>query len=446
MIVSQPTLAAFIHQCSIDVNGPLYSILAALCVPLFGVSDQGLRILPCALGIAAPLLAFTPRRLIDWPARAVWCALLACWIPGLSFSQEARPYTLTFALGVANTISFAGLMNAPCRRAAWAWTVTSALFVLSHYFVALIVMAQSIAFVTIFRKRALATWPAALAFSPILAALALQFHSLAHFSTKGTSWIRLLDWTGVYSDIGFLFGLPVLALTTALWLAGAVALRRPSLADRPPVTTGAWLAAACAGGAVLAAFVIGLIRPVLVDRYLTGYTPGILLGLALIATRYARGWAIAAPALVAPFAVMAGVWAASPHPTENRFSWENAANTLMAWRINRLVFLWDTPMGGERTSFQGVGGFFFARAGRAIPVDPVILASGQDPNPVIVAQARPAGTGVLWVFDRMIGGTAALTHPPMLEAYDAGLRCQDFGDDRVGIVACHQTRSARHAS
>jgi hypothetical protein len=446
MIVTQPTVAGFIHQCSSDVNGPLYSILAALCAPLFGVSDRGLRVLPCALGIAAPLLALTPHRHFDWPARAVWCALLACWIPGLMFSQEARPYTLTFALGAANAIAFAGLMNAPSRRSAWAWTVASALFVLSHYFVALIVALQLLVFASIFRMRALQTWPAALAFAPVPVALAVQSQSLAHFSTKGTSWIRLLDWTGVYSDIGFLFGLPVLALTTALWFTATVALRRPSLADRPPVATGAWLAAGCAGGAVLAAFVIGLVRPVLVDRYLTGYAPGVLLGLALVATHYARGWAIAAPALVAPFAVMAGVWAVSPHPTENRFSWEKAADALMAWRVDRVVFLWDTPLGGGRTSLQGVGGFFFARAGRPIPVDPVILARGQDPNPVLAALARPPGSGVLWVFDRMIDGTAALAHPPRLESYDVGLSCQDFGDDRFGIIACHQTRPGRRAS
>jgi hypothetical protein len=446
MIVSQPTLAGFIHQCSIDVNGPLYSILAALCAPVLGISDHGLRVLPCAFGIVAPLVALTPQRSIDWPTRAVWSALLACWIPGLLFSQEARPYTLTLALGVANTIAFAGLMDAPGRRAAWAWAIISALFVLSHYFVALIVSVQLLAFVAIFRKRAVATWPALLAFSPVLAALSMQADGLAHFSTKATSWIRLLDWTGVYSDIAFLFGLPVLALTTILWFAATIVLRRPSTADQPRVATGPWLAAGCAVGSALAALGIGFIRPVLVDRYLTGYAPGVLLSLALAATRYGRGWAISAPALVAPFAVMAGVWAASPHPTENRFSWEKAASALMAWRVDRLVFLWDTPLGGERTSIQGVGGFFFARSGRAIPVDPVILTSGQDPNPVIVARARPPGSGVLWIYDRMITGTAALEHPPRLGSYHSGLRCQDFGDKRFGILACRQTRPNEHPS
>jgi hypothetical protein len=206
------------------------------------------------------------------------------------------------------------------------------------------------------------------------------------------------------------------------------------------------VAASCAAGAILAAFIVGMMRPVFVDRYLTGYVPGLLLGLALIAARYARAWTLAIPAVVAPYAAMAVVWAISDHAGENRFSWEKAADFLMAEHIDRLVFLWDTPLGGERMSLQGLGGFFFARDGHAIPIDPLVLSKEQNPNPALVERARLDGTGILWIFDRKIRGTAALAYPPRLQLLDPGLQCRDFGDKRFGIVACRQAGSIRHAA
>lgn len=444
VIVTQQSLAGFIHRCAADVNGPLYSVLAALWALGFGVSDRALRSLPAIFGVLVPLAALAPLGRLDRKTRLVWSALLACWIPGLLFSAEARPYTLTLLLGVANSIAFARLMDLPGRPAAWAWASLSSLFMLAHYFVAPIVALQAVVYLAVHRRRALATWDAALAFLPVPAVLASQIPSLLAFSTPRTSWIRPVDSDIALSGVVFLFGVPILAATTAAWLAisSVIAIRTsadPAMSKEP---TGAWIAAGCVAAAVVAALVVGVFRPVFVDRYLTGYVPGVMLGLALTARRYGRKWALSAPALVAPFAVVAALWAVRPHGDENQFSWEGASDSLAREHVTRLAFLWDTPMGADPDSIRGLGRFFFWRAGHRIPVDPVILSPGQDPNLVLSRLSTAPGSGIIWVFDKNIPGTASLRFPPRLTELNPRLECRDLGGDRFGIITCHTTDRA----
>jgi len=440
MIVMQPTLADFVHECASEVNGPLYNMLAYAWAHVSGVSNQALRALPAVFGIAAPLIALGPRSLMDRGTKFTWCALIACWAPGIWQSHEARPYTLILALGVANTVAFANLLRTPTLRAAWLWTGLSALLVLSHYFGGVLVAIQGLTFLVVRKRRALATWPAAIAFLPVLATIGIQARNLLAFSTPGTGWIvTLTPWDAVY-DVCFFFGVPLAAIATLVWLAAAAVLRLAARRFRrqpgDAAETELWLTAACSLAAATAVIAIAFFRPILVDRYLTPYVPGILLGLTLCARRLALRWPLEALVLVAIFAISTAQWAMKRPLSENVFGWEAASSWLMTDHPRHVVFLWDNPMNRRRGAAPGLGGFFFARAGVPVSVDSIPVPEGRDPNPQLIAHAAPPGSVILWIYDLGVRGTAARTFPPRIQQLDPRWNCRNFGVGSLGVLAC----------
>jgi uncharacterized membrane protein len=305
MLMIQPTLAGFIRQCTYDINAPLYYVLARIWAAFTGVSDHALRSLPAALGIVALLIALIPRNLIDRATRFTWCALLACWIPGILFSQEARWYTLALALGVANAVAFVAVLRNPTRRTAWVWTTVSSLLILTHYYGAILLAFQGLVYLLIHKRRAFATWPAALAFLPAAAAIAVHAGRLVQFASPGTSWIPLLQPADIYWKAAFFFGNTGAIFIALLWLAMALLLRllSGSLRDTFRIETSdrVWVASACSLAAIALALSIGIFAPVYVDRYLTAFVPGVMLGLAKFANRFERGSRFSAAVLVGLF-------------------------------------------------------------------------------------------------------------------------------------------------
>ena len=444
MLVIQPTLAGFVRQCAYDINAPLYYVLARIWAVFAGVSDHALRSLPAALGIVAPLIALIPRNLIDRATRFTWCALLACWIPGILFSQEARWYTLDLALGVANAVAFVAVLQGPTRRAAWVWTTVSSLLILAHYYGAILLAFQGLAYLIIHKRRAVATWPAALAFLPAAAAIAVHAHRLIAFTTPGTAWIPLLRWpTDLYWKAIFFFGNAGLIFIVLLWLAVTVLLRllSGSLRDMFRIETAdrVWIASACSLAAVALAFGVGFFAPVYVDRYLTAFVPGLMLGLAKFANRFERDSRFSAAVLAGLFFAYTIGWMIWLRPMRDihDFNFETASNALIPTRPTRLVFVWDGPMRPEPSQLAALGGFFFDRAGLKTPVDVVVLRkAGEDPNPVLLARASPPGSAILWISDRGVRGTAANRYPPAIGKIDPAWQCRNFGDWQYRVIGC----------
>jgi hypothetical protein len=406
-----------------------------------------------ALGIAAPLIALLPRKLIDRATRFTWCALLACWIPGILFSQEARWYTLAFALGVANTVAFVAVLRNPTRRTAWVWTTISSLLILAHYYGVILLAFQGLVYLLIHKRRAFATWPAALAFLPAAAAIAVHAHRLIVFTTPGKAWIPLLRWpTDLYWKAAFFLGNTGLIFVVLLWLATALLLRllSGSLRDMFRIETGdrVWIASACSLAAVALAFGVGFFAPVYVDRYLTAFVPGLMLGLAKFANRFERGSRSSATVLVALFFAYTFGWMIWLRPTRDihDYNFETASNALITTRPTRLVFLWDNPMRPEPSQLAALGGFFFNRAGLKPPVDVVVLAKGQDPNRVLLARASPPGSAILWLSDRGVRGTAANRYRPAIGALDPAWQCRNFGDWQYRIIGCSRDPTWRAAA
>lgn len=449
MLAMQPSWSEFVRQCTYDISAPLYYLLARLWAEVGGLSDHAMRLLPAAIGAAAPLIPLIAGRGLGRPTRLVWCVLLACWTPGLIFSQEARCYTLVLALGVGNTLAFVAWLENPDRLAAWRWAAISSLLILAHYFGGLMVALQGLIAVAVLRGRAVRHWPAALAFAPAVASVAVHAHRLITFTTPGTAWIPLVRPWGILDNAVFVAG----GLGILLWLVilGVAMLFRGrqarGAARREPAWTAPALAAWAAATAAVIAVASGFIAPVFVERYLTAFVPGVLLGLTIIGVHASRRWPTAGGALALTMFAQALCWAIGPRPWHDvhtyNFEWASAA--LMRTHPSRLVFLWDNPMRPEPRQLAALGGFFFARAGQAVPVDPVVISSGQDPNRVLPARASTPGSVILWISDLGVRGTAAIRFRPAIARRDPQWLCRNFGDLQYRVMACAKDPATKAA-
>jgi len=450
MIAGQSSLAGLIRECQRDVNGPLAYVIAWLWAPISGLSNGALRAPSILFACTAPLLALAPYRLANRTVRFSWAVLLACWMPGLIFAEQARCYALVLCLATANAVTYARLLRRPSLAAAFVWTSVSAIFILSHYVAGLLVACQGVAYLAIHRGKAVKTWPAALIFAPALACMGFQAASLMGYARPGAAVLPPMAMSDLIPTAGLIFGGSIAWPFVALWATvGLMAARRSPIgltsesAD-DGLRALVWTAttALVAAGICLA---IGLARPIVSPRFMTIFVPGALLGLALMADRFKRVWRGAPAALgVGAFALVV-IFAAvnlfvSPPSAGATFSFEPAAQALMADHPRRLVFFWDNPTsaGGNGDQLEEVGGFLFKRAGHAIPVDVVTWSKGADPNRLLLSRAHAPGDTILWIYDRRVSGTLGVTHPPMIDQRAPAWVCKDFGDNSVGIVACHR--------
>lgn len=431
MIASRPTAPALFHELHQDVNGPLYYLVAWAAAPVTGLSNAGLRVPAAIFGSLAPLLCLT---LPDQRTGRLWCAISALWVAGLVYSEEARCFTLLWALSTAATVVFVRLLSRPDRGTACLWVGLASLAVLTHYFAAFLFVAQ--AAVLIYRQRAsaLRLWPAAAFAAPALAWLAFHAPRIAEFGSIGDSWYpRLSFWTAVNLSRE-LAGSDILAAMVLL-LALVLPWRRagaPAPGTSPEHDAG--LAAALGLALVL---LVDALHPSLTARYLFALAPGLLLWLCVLALRPDREIRMAPMLLIGAFAVSAALWAATrPTPLSRNFSWEEPSAWIMERHPSRLVFLWDNPSTPIiwPESMAAAGGFFFERAGRALPVRAETMP-GADPNETL--RRLPPDVAILWVYDTNVKGTKAVAHPPDLAS--PGRECRGFGRWWMNVQACRPT-------
>jgi hypothetical protein len=261
------------------------------------------------------------------------------------------------------------------------------------------------------------------------------------FTAPGYAWIPVLRGRDLIPQLSFIAGsaliLPVIAVWVAVWsLFRLKSLRRGLAApafDAPKV---AWIVAACSIIAVVLSLGLGFWRSMLVDRYLTPFVPGVLLSLALLASRFAQDWRLAPDILVSvSFAVLALLCSAGDQGI-HKFNFQTASEALAAEHPSRLEFLWDSPTKPDASALRSLGEFFFRRAGQTVAVAPVYLDHDQDPNTVLLNRATQPGTAILWLYDLTVKGTATLRYPPAISRRDPRWRCSNFGGGPFGVIAC----------
>jgi hypothetical protein len=448
MIASQTSFGEVVRQCYLDVNAPLGYLIAWLWAIPSGLSNVALRFPSVLFASLTPIVILASTRTIDRTVRLIWCCLTACWLPGLLLASEARCYPLVLFLATANAIAFVRLFRSPSLGTALVWTSLSSLLILTHYVAGVMVACQGLAYLAIHRAKAVRTWPAALAFVPAAASIAAHAALLVGFSNPGVAYVapsRRL--TNVWGIAGFFGGDEAGCTLILAWASVAVligVLRRrftpaPTASSEDEFEDHALLTvSALSAAAVVLCLAISLWRPILVTRYLTPMVPGVLLGLALAARRLARSWRLAPAALIAiEFGLGLGLLL-GPGSRIKPLNFQEASEYLMQRGARRLVFLWDDPSvrGADPVALSELGGFFFRRASRPVPVDPVSLVPGEDPNRALLDRASAPGTAILWLYDEAVVGTAALRTPPALGRTDARWRCRDFGDGLQHALAC----------
>ncbi len=117
-ISSQPTFDSFVQLAHSDAPPSfLYYLFMHVWQMVFGLSDVALRAPSLGFSAAAPLvIAFASVPDLARAERLTWAAMLALWIPGIGFAQDARAYGFLLLMAALQTLVFYRLMAAPSYR------------------------------------------------------------------------------------------------------------------------------------------------------------------------------------------------------------------------------------------------------------------------------------------------------------------------------------------
>ena len=440
-VISPPDFATFWREVYLDSNAPGYYLLARIWTDIAGRSDFALRIpglIAVAVAAALPLL-YRPAGL-SRNAALTWGGLLFLWW-GVGVFLDGRCYPVLLALSTFQVLAFVRLLRKPDRAAAWLWTITSSLSILTHYYAGFIVLAQGVAFLWSARAAALRTWPAALAFVPAAAWIIHHAPRLAAYSQPSVAWHPRLTLDGAFDQLITLTtngpAMGVLAIAVLLAL-GLLLSRQDSASPRPDRALILAASAGLAGlGLILA---MGLLKPTLTGRYLIPAVPSLLLTLVL-AIRGGKWRNHLYAALMMLYALIQ-----TPHaldrlartPNKPSYEFETVSDDLARAGVTDLVFVWDHELAPmmDRGSLARVGGVFFDRRRIGVKVAPVVVDREHDPNLAILAETRGPKPGVIWLYNRE-GRTASALHPPAIPAHDARWTCVSSGDGIVGAVGCY---------
>jgi len=425
---------AFIYN---DACAPLHYLLLHYWSLIFGTSDEAWRMPSVIASTLAPLIAFTLDKRADRKLALIWCALAAIWVPGITYSNEARCYGLLFLLSMAGTAAYANLLLEPSLKRATIWTSLGTLMVLTHYHAGFLIFCQGLGYLFVHREKALRTWPAALIFIPALAWMLYHAPRLAQLVAPGVAWYPPLTFFDFIRTIGFI-GLDIALLATPFtWT------RQPwRTADSSSPIQRAFqtiFVASLLGAAIV--FGLGLLRPSFTPRYAFPFAPGILFGVALVLYKvhWLRVCAFMAVLIVlTSFSLLIGRLGIAKF-----YNWEVASQFLMENHAQRLLFLWDHPVSKEtgEARLKELGGFFFERARQPLAVEPVYLTPGDDPNKILLRQAgNDGGTALLWIYDRNLAGTIGRDYDNQITQLDAGWACKDYGARTVSIIACSRKK------
>ena len=430
VIAGQPDLAGLVRWCRSELTGPLFYGTMWLWAQVAGVSDGALRLPGLIFSLAMPLVAWRWGH-PDRDVRLFWAMALLLWLPAPIFANDARPYALLLLLATGQAIAFMAAIRRPNTARLFAWSLLTAAMGLAHYWALLIGMAQGLILLATAPRAVLRAWPAGAPFVVLAGWMALHLPFVLGVVGGAPRAGATLHGPGAIAAA--LFGpLPIAGLVAAA-MASTV---RPG---RPRMSAEAWLVASGLATATVFAALDG-VRPGFVLRYLLPVAPALLFGIGWWAGRVVATRPVA---VVAAFTMMAAgtlglvLDARGAHTPDQRhaFNFQQPSEWLMHRPIERVIWLWVDPI-SERSldrNMAEVAGFFFARAGRPVPVEVVHVPAGVDATRWLmhVAGDRP-NTGIL-----VIGNDPRSTAAPRPAAM-TGWRCREFGEGLAISTGCYR--------
>lgn len=446
-IATQPSLKGLAYWCLNELSGPLYYSLLWAWEKIAGDSDTALRMPSLFFSLAAPSLLLWKGH-EDRKMRYSWAICFALWRPGFEIAADARPYSLMLFLGCVQAICFLRLMEAPNTSRAAIWAGVSSLAVLTHYHAAVISGVQGVAYLLIWHRKALHTWPALLVLLPMVAWISLHLQFVLNFAGSGYTWYQLVRWKDALFVPLFLCGSVAPFIAFILLLPAYVYVRFAGIRSTQPTHPDISPEMVLIGtGLISAALVVGVgfVRPSFSIRYLLPYVGAVSL-LIPVLLREVKHFAPATSMVIILLLIGSAVPPFVNHLVEPlgdhryTFNFEQPSAWIMENSdVRRLVYLWDNPTAlmSSPERLAEVGGFFFRRQGR--PVDVLIprYAMNADPHPAILAQTdHRSDTAIIWAYDRAVPNTSGLRYPPRFPQDKKMWKCRDFGSDDIVVLAC----------
>jgi mannosyltransferase len=256
-----------------------------------GLSEAWLRLPSAAFGIASiPVLYVVARRFMGVPAALAAAALLTFSPAHIYFSQEARGYTLGILLTLFATWSFVLAVERD-RPRDWAlWTVFGIAAFYTHYFAALVLVAQA---ASLFFLRSRAPWRRFLVWGAIIFLFAipgLSYPLRASPENLYFVWMPRATAKEIWHLAMFFGGSGgKVALALGLWIAGTVAIFRSRRAAEPNAF---WHGMLVLLWAILPAAILALVslrEPLFLQRYMVFSLPAAIL-LAALGAAFLRRW------------------------------------------------------------------------------------------------------------------------------------------------------------
>jgi mannosyltransferase len=293
-----------------------------------GLSEAWLRLPSALAGIASvPMLYIVARRLLPAGAALAAAALLAFSPTHVYYSHEARSYTLTVLLVLLSSYFFIRAVEGG-RRADWVlWTTVSILAFYSHYFAALVLVAQVGSL--LFRKTPPATWKRVLFCGLLILMIALPgvtYVFRASHENLYFIWMPRATPREIWNLAKFFGGSGIkVCLALILWIAGLVAIARARQRDPEEFWHGMLIVSWALLPAMIAALV-SIVHPIFMARYLIFSLPAMALLAAAGMTTLTRMHA--GPVLVVALCTMA-VPAILKDYHKPREDWRAASNAIL---------------------------------------------------------------------------------------------------------------------
>jgi mannosyltransferase len=239
---------------------PLYYSLVWLWARVFGHAEAGLRSFSAIAGVAViPVAYAAATKLVSRRTGLIVAALTACNPFLIWYSQEARSYSLLVLLSACSLLAFAYARADPRPRPLALWVIACALALLTHYYAVVVVVPQA-AWLLYEHRRARSVWIALGAVG--LCGLALVPLIVSQSGTGNDSWIAHAPLGPRLRQIlpQFLIGTNAPARQTLKYVAFALGLVGLALlASRTARGRPEWRGALLAAGLAVAGFALALI-------------------------------------------------------------------------------------------------------------------------------------------------------------------------------------------
>jgi len=441
-IAAEPDWGSVFYQVLQELNAPLYYLVAHASSLAFGLSNQSLRFPALIFALLAPFLCLIPTPGIPQRVSWLWCALTVLWVQAFFMAQEARCYSLLFCLSLAATIAYVRLLENPDIKRAALWALVASGAILTHYDAVILIAFQGVFYLAWCGRKAWRTWPAAFVFAPLCLWMVIHLSRILELSGAMVAWYPLVTGNTIILLLNFIVGSRVTCFLLMLFVAIAaffiILRRRPPRKEMHDQTAVAVALVTMASAICLV--VLGVFRPIFLERYITPFVPGLFLGLALMTERLRAYWSAASITLICFFMISAYFSTFIGTPERYQYNFEAASQALLQANTSRLVFFWDHPANSAENPLQleAVGRFFFQRDGVNVKVVPFKPTPGEDPNRALLEAARATDSdGLLWIYDTK-SNTGAKQFPPSISSLDSQWSCRNFAESPIGILACHK--------